>query len=267
MSGKREKEKPRQQQVRQRPCARDSSRFAAFLTSFLVQAGYHYDGFQNIGLAAMLLPALKDLYPDREQLIAAVRRHLDFFNAHPYLTPYAAAALIRMEEERACGVEEAHSDDALRRFKQVIGSILGNLGDRFFWAGLLPLATLAGLCAFLLDPMWGVLTLLVLYNLPHLLTRVEGLRIGYRMGAASAPAAAGDFGRGPIRWVRRLAALAGGVLIPLAAAHPLTAPLPTTLLVMAGAAAVTMLLLKLRTGRVLTLLAVTALISLYTLLT
>ncbi|MFO7768286.1 MAG: PTS system mannose/fructose/sorbose family transporter subunit IID [bacterium] len=249
------------------PQVRDSSRFAAFLTSFMVQAGYHYEGFQNIGFAAMLLPALKDLYPDEEELVEGVRRHLGFFNAHPYLTSYAAGALIRMEEERARGVEEAHSDQALGRFKQVIGSILGNLGDRFFWAGLLPLTALAGLCAFLVDPLWGALALLVLYNLPHLITRAEGLRMGYQMGAASAPAAAGEFGRRQIRWVRRLAAAAGGALIPLAAAHPLTPPVPTALGVMAGAALAMALLLRLRMRRVLTLLAITGLISLYTLLT
>ena len=246
---------------------RDSSRFAAFMTSFAVQAGYHYEGFQNIGLAAMLLPALKDLYDDEEERTRAVRRHLDFFNAHPYLVSYAAGALMRMEEERVQGVEEAHSDQALNRFKQVMGSILGNLGDRFFWAGLLPMTALAGLCAFFVDPLWGALTLLVLYNVPHLFIRAEGLRLGYQMGAASAPAVAGEFGRRPIRWVRRLAALAAGALIPLTAVHPLTPPPVETLLVMVGAAGAAAGLRGLRIGRVLTLLAVVALISLYTLLT
>ncbi len=245
---------------------RDSSRFAAFLTSFAVQAGYHYDGFQNIGLAAMLLPTLEDLYEDPDERTEAVRRHLDFFNAHPYLTTYAAGALIRMEEERAHGVEEAHSDGAIGRFKQVMGSTLGNVGDRFFWAGLLPLAALAGLCAFMIDPLWGVLTLLVVYNVPHLVVRAEGLRVGYEMGAASAPAVAGGFGKRPVRWVRRLAAVAGGALIPLAAAHPMGPGVPAALALMAGSGLLAALLFRLRAGRVLTLLLITALISLYTLL-
>src|SRR5262249_61561740 len=56
-----------------------------FLRSFLLQASWNPQGMQNLGLAYALYPALCHLYPDRERQIAAVRRHLVFFNTHPYV--------------------------------------------------------------------------------------------------------------------------------------------------------------------------------------
>src|SRR6202158_716611 len=75
-----------------------------FLRSLFLQASWNPQGMQNLGLAYALFPALKELYPNQDELMAAVRRHLSFFNTHPYV---AAALLggvlhheLRSEERR-----------------------------------------------------------------------------------------------------------------------------------------------------------------------
>lgn len=240
-----------------------SSRFSAFLTSFAIQAGYNYDGFQNLGFAAALLPALNDIYDDEEERNNAFRRHLEFFCAHPYLATFTVGAVIKAEEERAAGYSNAMGEAELARFKQASGSVLGSLGDRFFWAGLKPLAAMAGVIAFLLSPLYGVLTLLILYNVPHLLVRAEGLRMGYESGPGMLPAIGGEKGARAIVWIKRLGAVAFGILVPLIVAHPETPGAFEGTLLIAAAAAASWFLLRQRNRRILSMMGLAVLVSLY----
>ncbi len=241
---------------------RSSSRFAAFLTSLGLQAGYNYDGFQNIGMAATLLPALRDLYPDPDDLRQAVSRHLRYFNTNPYLAPFTAGALIAAEEENLALEHPEEGIAWMDRFKQASGSVLGNLGDRFFWAGLRPLACLGGVIAFLLSPLYGVLALLLIFNLPHLLIRAEGLRLGYASGRGVVTIVAGDLGARAIRWVRRLAALALGAIPPLLIVHPSTPDGTGGIALVAGGIAAGWLLMRRERGRLGSLLLLTVLMTL-----
>jgi mannose/fructose/N-acetylgalactosamine-specific phosphotransferase system component IID len=199
-----------------------SSRFSAFLSSFAIQAGFNYDGFQNLGFAAALLPALNEIYEDEEARNEAFRRHLDFFSAHPYLTTFSIGAVIKAEEERAAGSPDAMSDTEITRFKKASGSVLGSVGDRFFWAGMLPFAAITGLIVFLFAPLYGALALLVLYNIPHLLARAEGIRMGYESGPGMLPGMGGKWVAMAILWIKRAGAVALGMLIPHTVAHPET---------------------------------------------
>ena len=70
---------------------RNSSLFSTFMSSFAFQAGYNYDRFQNLGLVAVMLSALKDIYPDPDDLREwAVRRVRDdhLHPARPQIEPY-----------------------------------------------------------------------------------------------------------------------------------------------------------------------------------
>jgi len=244
-----------------------SSRFSAFLTSFAVQAGYNYDGFQNLGFAASLLPALNDIYEDDRERNEAFRSHLEFFCAHPYLATYTVGAVIKAEEERAASSPDSMGDEELARFKQASGSVLGSLGDQFFWAGLRPLAAIAGIIAFLLSPLYGILTFLVLYNVPHVLARAEGMRMGYESGPGMLPAVGGERGARAILWVKRLGALTLGILVPLTIAHPKTPDTVEGTLLVAAAAAAGWLLLRRRARQLPSLLSLVVLVALYCILT
>jgi len=245
---------------------RGSSLFAAFLTSLGLQAGYNYEGYQNIGMAAMLLPALRDLYPDPDDLRRALQRHLNYFNAHPYMATFAAGAIIRAEEERAAKAEQALDEVSLDRVRQAMGSLLGNLGDRLFWAGLLPLAALLGMITFLLEPLYGAICLLLVFNVPHLITRAEGIRRGYLRGRDVFRDLSGPFTAGAIRWMRRLSGFAAGILLVLTISHRNTPDGVEGALLVALPALLTPWLLRRRIPRVLALLVPITLISLYCLL-
>ena len=232
---------------------RNSSLFAGFLSSFAVQAGYNYERYQNLGLIAILLPALRDIHDDPEELKQSLERHAGYFNTNPYLATFTAGALIKAEEEIAASEVPSGDDRWTDRFKQASGSVLGNLGDRFFWGGLRPLAGLIGILAYLLSPLYGALALIVVFNLPQIVVRAEGIRLGYEAGRGVVTSAIGDRGSKAVTWVRRLAAVALGMVAPFIIAHPSTPDGLIGMALIVGPAAAGWLLLRRRELRTVTL--------------
>ena len=57
------------------------------------------------GWAYSLIPAIKKLYTKKEDQAAALERHLEFFNTHPYVAAPIMGVTLALEEERANGVE------------------------------------------------------------------------------------------------------------------------------------------------------------------
>ena len=142
---------------------------------------------QGPGFAFALLPVLERLYPARQDLARAIRRHLAYFATHPVLTGYVLGAAARWEERRANG--DAVTDEAIDTWKRALASPLAAMGDPFFWVTLRPLAGLVGIVAIglipapILGPDWRVLLCplltLLTYNAFALPFRVVGTHVGY----------------------------------------------------------------------------------------
>jgi PTS system mannose-specific IID component len=151
---------------------------STFLRSFVVQGSWNYHTMLGSGFAFALLPGLRRVYAgDREGYEAAVRRHLEHFNAHPYLVGLALGATLRMEED-GVGAETVH------RFKVAVRGPLGSLGDQLVWATWLPLVAMVSLVLYWtgVPGPWVVATFLVLYNAGHIALRVWGMRAGLEAG-------------------------------------------------------------------------------------
>ncbi len=153
-------------------------RLQVFVRSFAIQGSWNERTMQGGGFGYALLPGLRALYPDDpEELDRAVRRHVEHFNAHPYLADLALGAVLRLEAD-GVPVEE------IRRFKSAVRGPLGSLGDVLVWAGWLPACTLLALALALmgLGPWLTILVFLVLYNLGHVVLRAWVFRAGFREG-------------------------------------------------------------------------------------
>jgi PTS system mannose-specific IID component len=159
----------------------DLSRLAitsTFLRSFLIQGSWNYHTMLGTGFAFAMLPALRCIFgADTQALDASVRRHLDHFNAHPYLANVALGAALRLEAEGA-------DPQIVRRFKTAVRGPLGGLGDSLVWAAWLPTVSMASLVLWWLGlPVWVVVaSFLVIYNAGHLSLRIWGFRAGLRDG-------------------------------------------------------------------------------------
>jgi len=236
---------------------------AVFTRMLAIQGSWNYESLLGNGIGFCLEPALRRL-PGGVHGAAfkqAMARESTYFNAHPYLAAVAVGALARAE---LSGVPA----ERIERFRTALAGPLGSVGDRLVWAGWLPFSSLVALVAFGLGarPVMVVSTFLVLYNAGHLALRAWGLRVGWKHGLAVAPSLGTPLlRRGPAH-VARAASMAAGAALPLAAARVLDAAPSTLALVLAGAALLSVLLIRVH-GRVegyklaLVLIALFALIS------
>ena len=152
-----------------------------FFRSFFVQASWNYERMLNLGFLFAIYPALKEIYNKSEKLKDSLQRHIQFFNAHPYMTSYALGSIIKLEEESE---QNKKSNEAtINRLRKALCTPLGSIGDQFFWALWRPLCGIIGIIlVYVWHPVGAVIIYLIVYNIPHFFIRYWGLYVSYQKG-------------------------------------------------------------------------------------
>ena len=114
-----------------------SDRRKVWWRSQFLQGSWNYERMQNLGWAYSLIPAIKKLYTKKEDQAAALERHLEFFNTHPYVAAPIMGVTLALEEERANGVEI--DDAAIQGVKIGMMGPLAGIGDPVFWFTVRPI--------------------------------------------------------------------------------------------------------------------------------
>ena len=114
-----------------------SDRQKVWWRSQFLQGSWNYERMQNLGWAYSLIPAIKKLYTKKEEQAAALERHLEFFNTHPYVAAPIMGVTLALEEERANGVEI--DDAAIQGVKIGMMGPLAGIGDPVFWFTVRPI--------------------------------------------------------------------------------------------------------------------------------
>lgn len=191
-----------------------SVRRAARFRQYLIQACWNFEGMQNVGFAYAMMPVLRHLYGRRpDDLRAAVKRHLEFFNTNPVLSGVVLGASSRMEERVAAGEADPR---AIGTFKVGMMGSLGAIGDSYFWGALKPAASVTGALLAFIHPVLGVAALLLVYNIPHLSVRDKGYRKARDGGEAGAASFLKDMDfAGRAEGLKVLVAVGGGAFAGL----------------------------------------------------
>ena len=84
-------------------------RLSVALRSTFLQGSWNYERMQNGGWCFAMIPAIKKLYTTKEDQIAALKRHLEFFNTHPYVASPVIGVTLALEEERLTGIRGVFS--------------------------------------------------------------------------------------------------------------------------------------------------------------
>ena len=160
---------------------------AVFFRSFLIQAVWNFKSLVSVGMCFALVPVARRLCEKKRICTKFLKRHLYFFNSHPFFASYALGAITRLEEDRVKGIIKDEAQ--IENFKNALIGPLGAIGDQYFWASIKPGAILVGLTGATLfrDFYWQLFFLaisLLLYNAPHFYIRALGLWRGYREGYA-----------------------------------------------------------------------------------
>lgn len=147
------------------------------------ETSLNFERMQAIGFCNAMIPALKKLYPKKEDLTQALKRHLQFFNTELTFGNMILAPTIAMEEERAKN-PDAVSEELITSFKTGTMGPVAAMGDTIDWATTWTL-TLA-FCASL--AVGGSIMSVVLFVAYSLLRELEGYLIfktSYKVGKAS----------------------------------------------------------------------------------
>ena len=188
-------------------------RLAMFVRLLAIQGSWNYETLLGNGIGFCVEPALRLLPGGQEgpAYRAALARQSEYFNAHPYMAAVAVGALARAELE---GEPPAR----IERFRTALCGPLGSVGDRLVWAAWLPACSIAALAAFGFGMGTGgvLLVFLGIYNAGHIALRAWGLSAGLDHGMRVASALGGPVLRQGPTHIAQIAALIGGIALPLA---------------------------------------------------
>lgn len=139
-----------------------------------------YERLQALVFCASMCPALEKLYAKKDELVKALKRHLQFYNTDSIPGGLILGIVLGMEQQKANG--ENVPSDAITSLKTGLMGPIAAIGDSIIWAAYMPI-----LIALFLplakqgSPLGGILPLIIYpvttYILMYYLTH-RGFRLG-----------------------------------------------------------------------------------------
>ena len=149
--------------------------------STFLQGSWNYERMQNLGWAYSLIPAIKKLYTKKEDQAAALKRHLEFFNTHPYVAAPILGVTLALEEEKANGA--SIDDAAIQGVKIGMMGPLAGIGDPVFWFTVRPILGALGASLAASGNIIGPLLFFVLWNAIRMAFLWYTQELGYKAGS------------------------------------------------------------------------------------
>lgn len=147
----------------------------AFRSMFL-QASFNYERMQACGWLFSILPGLKVIFKgNQDKLKDAMKRHMEFFNTHPFLVTSIMGLTLAMEEK-------GEDPELIRGMKVAMMGPLGGIGDAIFWFTLIPIAASFGASLALQGNILGPILFLFIFNIVHLPLRWGLMHSFYKLG-------------------------------------------------------------------------------------
>ena len=158
-----------------------SDRQKVWWRSTFFPGSWNYERMQNLGWAYSLIPAIKRLYTKKEDQAAALERHLEFFNTHPYVAAPILGVTLALEEEKANGA--SIDDAAIQGVKIGMMGPLAGIGDPVFWFTVRPILGALGASLAASGNIIGPLLFFVLWNAIRMAFLWYTQELGYKAGS------------------------------------------------------------------------------------
>ncbi len=155
---------------------------SVFIRSNFLQGSWNFERMQALGFCFSMVPVIRRLYPENSvERKQAIKRHLEFFNTHPYVAAPILGVTMAMEEQRA---NEASIDNAaINGIKVGLMGPLAGVGDPIFWGTIRPVFAALGAGIAMDGSLLGPVLFFVLFNLIRLMVLYYGVAYGYKKGA------------------------------------------------------------------------------------
>ncbi|MDT6276533.1 PTS system mannose/fructose/sorbose family transporter subunit IID [Enterococcus faecium] len=156
-------------------------RLAVAWRSTFIQGSWNYERMQNGGWAFSMIPAIKKLYKTKEERSAALKRHLEFFNTHPYIASPILGVTLALEEERANGAPV--DDVAIQGVKVGMMGPLAGVGDPVFWFTVRPMLGALGASLAMGGNILGPIIFFLGWNIIRWAFMWYTQEFGYKVGS------------------------------------------------------------------------------------
>ncbi|KAF1303226.1 PTS mannose/fructose/sorbose transporter family subunit IID [Enterococcus saccharolyticus] len=156
-------------------------RISVWLRSTFLQGSWNYERMQNGGWAFSMIPAIKKLYKTKEDRAAALERHLEFFNTHPYVASPILGVTLALEEERANGAPV--DDVAIQGVKVGMMGPLAGIGDPVFWFTVKPIIGALAASLAMSGNILGPIIYFVAWNVIRMAFTWYTQEFGYKAGS------------------------------------------------------------------------------------
>lgn len=184
-----------------------ADRLKMFGRSYFLLSSFNYERMQNGGVAYTLIPAIKKLYTRKEDRAAALKRHLEFFNTHPFMANPIFGVTMALEEEKANSADV--DDAAISGVKVGMMGPLAGAGDPLFWFTLRPILLSLGASLAVSGNILGPLLFFILWNIMAAAVKWYTQEFGYRAGISITD----DLSGGLLQKVTRGASMMGMFVI------------------------------------------------------
>lgn len=142
-----------------------------------LQSSWNFERLQNVGFLFSIYNMINKIYiGNNEGRLAAIKRHMAFFNTHIFFSSAALGVITRLEADLSEN-DIKMKDTEIENTKMGIMGPLAAIGDSLFWSGIRPLALLLGAGIVWITDFslfgWVIasLTALVVYNLPRFIIK------------------------------------------------------------------------------------------------
>ena len=156
-------------------------RISVWLRSFFLQGSWNYERMQNGGWAFAMIPAIKRLYKTKEEQAAALKRHLEFFNTHPYVASPILGVTLALEEERSNGTEV--DDITIQGVKVGMMGPLAGIGDPVFWFTVRPILGALAASLAMNGSIIGPIIFFFAWNIIRMAFMWYTQELGYKAGS------------------------------------------------------------------------------------
>ncbi|AJF31156.1 PTS mannose/fructose/sorbose transporter family subunit IID [Clostridium botulinum] len=156
-------------------------RISVWFRSFFLQGSWNYERMQNGGWAFAMIPAIKKLYKTKEERSEALKRHLEFFNTHPYVASPVLGVTLALEEERANGMPV--EDATIQGVKVGMMGPLAGIGDPVFWFTVRPILGALGATLAMSGNILGPIIFFLAWNIIRMAFMWYTQEFGYKAGS------------------------------------------------------------------------------------
>lgn len=143
--------------------------------SVFLQGSFNYERMQAAGWLYGIIPGLKKIHTDKEDLALSMEHNLEFFNTHPFLVTFVMGIVMSLEQQKA-------DVSTIRAVRVAAMGPLGGIGDAIFWFTLVPIA--AGISAnmALNGSILGPIVFLLMFNVVQFVVRYWLMHWSYNLG-------------------------------------------------------------------------------------